>query len=51
MIHKKTTVLVAEDEQAMARLLKSGLQHEGYHVLTARDRAEAINVYDCHQRD
>jgi two-component system cell cycle sensor histidine kinase/response regulator CckA len=51
MIHKGATVLVAEDEQAMARLLKDALQQEGYHALTARDGAEAISIYELHRHE
>lgn len=48
LTHHRATVLVIEDEQAMARLLKNGLHHEGYHVLVAMDGAEAIDLYKRH---
>ncbi|HUC98440.1 MAG TPA: MASE1 domain-containing protein, partial [Candidatus Polarisedimenticolaceae bacterium] len=51
MIHKGATVLLAEDEQGMARLLENSLQHEGYHVLAAKDGAEAIDVYERHRNE
>jgi CheY-like chemotaxis protein len=51
IVHKGATVLVVEDEQPMARLLKDGLQHEGYHVLIAIDGAEAVQVYERHRHE
>jgi CheY-like chemotaxis protein len=46
-----STVLVVEDERAMVQLLGTGLSQEGYGVLTARDGADAIDVYQRHRSD
>ena len=51
MTHKEATVLVVEDEEPMARLLKNHLQLEGYHVLAAMDGSEAIELYNRHGRE
>lgn len=37
-------VLVAEDEQAMAELLRQGLTEEGHHVVLVHDGKEALSV-------
>ena len=46
-----STILVVEDERAMVQLLGTGLSQEGYGVLTARDGADAIDVYQRHRSD
>ena len=38
------TVLVVEDEDGVRNLVKRVLDEQGYHVLTARDAGEALNV-------
>ena len=43
-------MLLAEDEEAMGRLLKSVLAQHGYTVLVARDGQEAIDLYQRHQK-
>lgn len=43
------TILVAEDEDTLSRLLKAFLEEKGYQVLLARDGAEAIDTYKKHQ--
>lgn len=43
------TILVAEDEDTLSRLLKAILEEKGYQVLLARDGAEAIDTYRIHQ--
>jgi signal transduction histidine kinase len=42
------TILVAEDDDAIRRLLERLLGREGYHVLAAADGAEAIELFDGH---
>jgi len=43
------TLLVVEDEAPMLNLLKKILEDAGYHVLTAKDGIEAIDVYSRNQ--
>jgi two-component system cell cycle sensor histidine kinase/response regulator CckA len=45
------TVLVAEDEEAMARLLEKILTEHGYQVLVARDGEEAVELYNHHGQE
>jgi len=45
----QATILVVEDEPAMVRLLKDGLAQAGYHILTALDGQEAIDLYEHHR--
>jgi two-component system, cell cycle sensor histidine kinase and response regulator CckA len=40
------TVLVAEDEEAVRRLVRSALERHGYEVLEAADGVEGIAVFD-----
>src|SRR5207244_6658641 len=42
------TVLIAEDEDVVRRLLKTMLSSSGYTVLEARDGIEALAVYQQH---
>ncbi len=42
------TILVVEDEQVLLELLREMLEAEGYHVLTATDGQEAVDVYRSH---
>lgn len=43
-----TTILVAEDEQAVRRLVSTILTAAGYHVLMAKDGAEALEIAESH---
>ena len=43
------TLLVVEDEEMMLDLLKNILAGKGYRVMTAKDGAEAIEVYTQHK--
>jgi len=45
------TILVAEDEEAMALLLNKTLSKRGYKVLIARDGEEAVNLYQRHKHE
>lgn len=45
------TVLVVEDEEMLALLLKSILEDQGYHVMTAKDGQEALSIYRKHFRE
>ncbi|HUL44600.1 MAG TPA: PAS domain S-box protein [Bacteroidota bacterium] len=39
------TILVVEDEEMLALLLKSILEEQGYRVMTAKDGQEALSIY------
>ena len=43
------TILVAEDEEGVRRVVRSFLEGKGYHVLEARDGLEAMETYEKHQ--
>ena len=43
------TILLAEDEQAVRRLVVNILIGAGYHVLAAKDGAEAADIAASHQ--
>lgn len=45
------TILLAEDEESIRRLVARGLRRYGYTVLTAADGAEALEVLQKHGRD
>jgi two-component system, cell cycle sensor histidine kinase and response regulator CckA len=42
------TILIVEDESTLRRLLCLSLERRGYHVHTARDGAEAIDIFRQH---
>jgi len=44
----KETILLVEDEELLLDLLKMVLEGNGYHVLTARDGNEAVELYRQH---
>ncbi|MFI1995648.1 PAS domain S-box protein [Actinoplanes sp. NPDC020271] len=46
-----STVLVVEDEPALARVVTRILTNAGYHVLTAADASEALGLYEQHGCD
>ncbi|WP_203896695.1 response regulator, partial [Actinoplanes xinjiangensis] len=46
-----STVLVVEDEAALARVVTRILTNAGYHVLTAADATEALGLYEQHGCD
>ena len=48
---KQTHVLVVEDEEALAQLLKYNLEKEGYRVSVANDGEEALVVADENNPD
>ena len=43
------TILVVEDEEMLLELVKSFLETNGYRVLTAKDGAEAVEMYKRHK--
>jgi PAS domain S-box-containing protein len=43
------TVLVAEDEPMVLEISKALLEHLGYHVLTATNGQEAVDIFNQHQ--
>lgn len=47
----KKSILVVEDEAALLKSIVKLLEHEGYHVLAARDGLEAIEVTQRHDID
>jgi CheY-like chemotaxis protein len=49
--HGKGTILVAEDEENMLRLLRRVLTRGGYQVLLASDGEEVINLYRSNKDD
>jgi DNA-binding response OmpR family regulator len=44
-------ILVADDEEALRRLLASCLEAEGYELITARNGAEALSLADSQKPD
>lgn len=51
MTDGKLTVLVADDEAGLVRLLKSELELAGYHVITAADGVRAVELAAKHEPD
>ena len=47
----KETLLVVDDEQSMTELAKDILSRQGYHVLTAMDGEQALEILDKHPVD
>jgi PAS domain S-box-containing protein len=45
----KETILLVEDEEMLLDLLKSLLEEQGYHVLTAKDGLEGLETYKSHK--
>ena len=41
------TIMVVEDEDAISDLVATALEDQGYHVLTARDGQEALQMVRC----
>ena len=48
---KKTTVLTADDDPHLLRLVMRNLQLEGYEVLTASDGQQALEQIQAHAPD
>lgn len=48
---KKTTILTADDDPQLLRLVARNLQFEGYEVLTASDGKEALEQIETHMLD
>ena len=48
---KKTTVLTADDDPHLLRLVMRNLQLEGYEVLTASDGQQALEQMKAHAPD
>lgn len=46
MIEEKSTVLVVDDEKICVFVTSKMLEHLGMDVLTAKDGAEAVNIYE-----
>ena len=47
-VSEEKTVLVAEDEKALRRIVAATLQHYGYKTLLAASGAEAIELWKSH---
>jgi hypothetical protein len=47
----RETILLADDEEVVSRLGETILGRHGYHVLTATDGVEAVEIYRRHARD
>ena len=45
------TILIAEDEELLRKLLEQLLVGQGYTVVSAQDGAEALTVYARHQKE
>ena len=45
------TILVVEDEDMLLELVKALLEEQGYHVMTARDGQEGIELYSAHHEE
>jgi DNA-binding response OmpR family regulator len=48
---KKTTILVADDDPQLLRLITRNLQLEGYEVLAASDGQQALDMTEAHTPD
>ncbi|MGZ3600381.1 MAG: response regulator transcription factor [Ktedonobacterales bacterium] len=48
---KKTTILVADDDPPLLRLITRNLQLEGYEVLAASDGQQALDAIEAHAPD
>src|SRR5437868_2802885 len=48
---KKTTILTADDDPQLLRLIARNLQFEGYDVLTASDGKQALELIEHHSPD
>lgn len=48
---KKTTILVADDDPQLLRLITRNLQLEGYEVLAASDGQQALDMTEAHAPD
>ncbi|HEX8032333.1 MAG TPA: response regulator transcription factor [Ktedonobacterales bacterium] len=48
---KKTTILVADDDPQLLRLITRNLQLEGYEVLAASDGQQALDAIEAHAPD
>ena len=48
---KKTTILTADDDPQLLRLIARNLQFEGYDVLTASDGKQALELVEQHAPD
>src|SRR5438876_7311383 len=48
---KKTTILTADDDPQLLRLIARNLQFEGYDVLTASDGKQALELIEKHAPD
>jgi DNA-binding response OmpR family regulator len=51
MTAKKTTILTADDDPQLLRLVMRNLQLEGYEVLVASDGKQALEEIEAHQPD
>jgi len=51
MLAKKATILVADDDPQLLRLMTRNLQFEGYTLLTANDGKQALDLFEQHAPD
>lgn len=50
-MNRDATILVADDERPIRKIIVSHLCHQGYHVVEARDGEEALALAESHQPD
>ncbi len=51
MLQAKTTILVVEDEQRIARMIRANLERAGYNVVAAANGAQAIEMVSAEDPD
>ena len=51
MIHNKRCVLVVDDEEKIIWVLKDFLSIKNFHILTATNGDEALNIFAAHNTD
>jgi DNA-binding response OmpR family regulator len=51
MTHNKGTILMIDDDQALQAMLDMALRNNGYHVVTASDGQEGLNLIESVRPD
>ena len=50
-VQSNETILLVEDEEMLLALVKTVLEEQGFHVLSAKDGEEAFSVYNQHRNE
>ena len=51
MVSRNKTILIADDDESLRRIIEYNLSNKGYRILLAEDGEEALNIFKSEDVD